>query len=221
MGLFNWVDKKWKKATRPRHVKLRLREWRRWTKDNGEQKRYAFASLPAESVVVDLGGYRGEWASGILALQSKINMHVFEAHPGFALALQEKFADQDNVVVHAVGLGSREAEFSISDSGEASSAQDADLTVRCRSVEAGEYFRAAEIGKIDLLKVNIEGGEYDILPHLIKTNLIRNVEILQVQFHRYDASDEKRRDDITQALAVTHTRTWCYDFIWEEWRRKA
>ena len=74
--------------------------------------------------------------------------------------------------------------------------------------------------QIDLMKVNIEGGEYDLLPALIDAGIMPRIGILQVQFHLFSADDIPRRDAIRAHLAQTHDCDWSYDFVWEQWSRR-
>jgi FkbM family methyltransferase len=197
-----------------------MAEHGRWLADNGEAKRYEFPALRSGDVVVDLGGYQGQWAAGILD-QHDVQMHVFEAHPGFAADIGTRFAGDPRVTVHAVALGSADGEFTIADDGDASGARGANATVRCRSVEAASFLQAIGVARVAVLKINIEGGEYEVLPRLIDSGVIASIDLIQVQFHRYSKADEDRRNAIASRLAETHELTWCYEFVWEEWRRKA
>lgn len=75
------------------------------------------------------------------------------------------------------------------------------------------------IKNINLLKINIEGGEYDLLEHIIQHNLQEKIENIQVQFHKNIDDSECRRKNIQQLLKKTHVLTYNYDFIWENWQR--
>lgn len=70
---------------------------------------------------------------------------------------------------------------------------------------------------IDLMKINIEGGEYALLPHLIDTGVISRVRNIQIQFHELDVDSAEKRESIICALRKTHKRDWCYEFVWESW----
>ena len=76
------------------------------------------------------------------------------------------------------------------------------------------------IERIDLMKINIEGGEYDLLEHLIKTGWIDKIINIQVQFHDFVENAEARMLAIQNDLAKTHELTYQYKFVWENWRLK-
>lgn len=216
MGLLRKVQERWQRATSPAHVRQHLAAYDRWLADRAEERRYNFPELRRGAVVVDLGGYQGEWAAGVTD-RYDTHVHIFEAHPRFADDMAKRFAEHKRIAVHPVALASTSGTFSITDDGVASKA-DTGGSVKCQSVEAKAYLAWIGVTHIDLLKVNIEGGEYDIIPYLIETGLIANIDTIQVQFHRNSADDEKRREKIIEQLRHTHDRTWCYHFVWEEWK---
>ena len=74
--------------------------------------------------------------------------------------------------------------------------------------------------KIDLLKINIEGGEFDIIPAIIESGDVKNVSYLQIQFHNFITHANEQRIIIRNQLAITHLEIWNYDFVWESWKLK-
>ncbi len=59
-------------------------------------------------------------------------------------------------------------------------------------VNATEFFKEKNIKHIDLMKINIEGGEYDLLEHLLDSGFVKNIENIQVQFHAFVPNAEER-----------------------------
>ena len=70
------------------------------------------------------------------------------------------------------------------------------------------------------MMMNIEGGEYDLIEHIIQQNLISNIRNLQIQFHRIDSDSPARYKNIVEQLSLTHTQIWNYQFVWESWSLK-
>jgi hypothetical protein len=68
--------------------------------------------------------------------------------------------------------------------------------------------------------LNIEGGEYEFLMALINSKLIRKIKFLQIQFHNFFVNATKERKKIRSQLFKTHDEMWCYDFVWESWKKK-
>ncbi len=86
---------------------------------------------------------------------------------------------------------------------------------------AGQVIDALGLDEIAVAKINIEGGEYDILPYLIETGLIARFHTLSIQFHDFNTGDAYLRDMIRADLEKTHRCLWNYDFVWEQWQRRA
>ena len=214
----NVLERAWKRLVKPRRFREpAMKDWRR---DRGEQLRYRFAGLSADSVVVDLGGFRGEWTRRMYERYGCF-FHVFEPHPVFAEELTGQFSAFPKITVHPVALDAQDGWFELSDLGDASSAfRPADAMVRCRSVEAAGYLRRQGIDRIDAMKINIEGGEFTLLPQLVASGVIGTIGTLQVQFHRLSDDSPARRETIRAQLSATHRQTWCYPFVWEEWVRR-
>ena len=70
------------------------------------------------------------------------------------------------------------------------------------------------------MKINIEGGEFSVLPNLIENNNISNINNLQVQFHNFIDDAENLRAKIRNDLSQTHELTYDYFFVWENWEKK-
>ena len=71
----------------------------------------------------------------------------------------------------------------------------------------------------DLVKINVEGDEYEILENIADETL-KKIKYLQIQFHILDQTSFVRRYNIQQKLTKTHRLQWCYEFVWESWELK-
>ena len=89
-----------------------------------------------------------------------------------------------------------------------------------RSSLSAEAFHGAEgaVRKATLSLPSFEGGEFDLLPRLIETGLIRNCQNVQVQFHAWVPNAVEKRLQIRRSLLQTHAITYDYPFVWENWR---
>ena len=70
------------------------------------------------------------------------------------------------------------------------------------------------------MKINIEGGEYNVIQRLIEKNKVKILNICQIQFHILDKKSKIKRDYIRKLLRKTHNCEYCYEFVWENWIRK-
>lgn len=70
------------------------------------------------------------------------------------------------------------------------------------------------------MKVNIEGGEYELLDRLIDTHLVELFSNIQVQFHPIAPTSALAVQRLRIELMKTHRPTYQYDFVWENWTRR-
>lgn len=217
-SLKRWIDLKRNPWKAPLHKGMKA-----WKADKASDSHLLqYDDLPEQPVVLDIGGYEGGWSDVVLAVRPAAIIHIFEPHPGFAKELRRKFSANANITVHECAIGAQPGQITLSDSADASSAFGAKsgqtYVAEVRSV--ADFFDASGLQSVDLAKINIEGGEYDLLPGLIDTGLIGRIKRLQVQFHLFDPSWSADRDAIRKQLDATHSCAWCYTFVWEEWRLK-
>ncbi|NRB21022.1 MAG: FkbM family methyltransferase [Rhodobacteraceae bacterium] len=217
-SLKRWLDLKRHPWKAPQH-----RNMKAWKADKAQQSiLYAYDSLPERAVVLDIGGFEGGWSDIVLASCPTATIHIFEPHPVFAERLRSKYQGSADIHVHEFAMGHQPGRLPLSDAGDASTSfgstgtQDYDAEIR----PVSEFFQASGLGAVSLAKINIEGGEYDLLPGMIDSGVIGQIDRLQIQFHLFDPAWVAARDAIRDRLSETHTCNWCYPFVWEEWRLK-
>lgn len=178
-------------------------------------------AIDSGSLVVDVGAFRGEWAEPIWE-KYQPTIHCFEPAPTACERLAQKFAGNGNVHVHRFGLGGRDSIASLSLRGPGSSiygapTQFGSVEVRIRDVV--DVLEELGIDEIDLLKVNIEGGEYDLLDRLEEAGWLPRIRLVLVQFHEWHPKAYRRRRKTRRALQRHHEEVWGYPWVWEYWRR--
>ena len=194
---------------------------RRWKSDQGDQKLRLEYDLSSASVVMDLGGYRGTWADEIHSRYG-CTVHVFEPVRTFAEGIAAKFQGNPSIHVHGCGLGSHTRTERIGLSADASSIfQNDGVLETIELVDATQWFSAHQIQSVDLMKINIEGGEYELLERMLDSRLASRIDNIQVQFHNIAADSEARMNTILERLQATHQPTYQYHFVWENWQRNA
>jgi len=198
----------------------RARDYLRWVKDDGDNTLRLNYPLTPKSVVFDIGGFFGEWAEKIAALYDP-NIYVFEPIESNVRHIETKLSHNKKVHVHAYGLSDRDERTKMALLGDATSAfiaADEDIEVELRDIQ-GVLIELNPL-KIDLMKINIEGGEYLLLQKMIDTGAIKNVLNLQVQFHDFVPEAKEKRQKIRVQLMQTHDVTYEYEFVWENWKRR-
>lgn len=129
--------------------------------------------------VFDVGSNRGQFLNSILeplrASGIPLEIHAFEpSHQAFQV-LQERFKSQPNIRLNNIGLGNRGGEFDLFSDAEGSGLAslsrrrldhfgvDFSHAERVRIALLDDYCSKVGVGRIDLLKVDVEGHELDVL----------------------------------------------------------
>ena len=197
-----------------------IRQYQLWVAAQGDKTHRLQYDLDDRALVVDLGGYEGQWTSDIFAMYC-CKVLVFEPVAEFAKQIRARFAKNNSIQVFQYGLASTSQEVQISVEANISSIyKTAEVMQQISLIKASDFFEEHGITGVDLMKVNIEGGEYDLLDHLIDSGFISRVHDLQVQFHNFVPNAELRMRQIQEKLSNTHLLTYQYRFVWENWRLK-
>ena len=196
----------------------------RWFKDKGDQTlRLDYPELNEKSIVFDLGGYKGDFAQ---AINDKYGctVYLFEPHPKFYEACAQRFRSNDSIMLFNFGLSNEDGKFVLSDSVDGSSFLNPKHKekdgIQCEVKELCATIKKLGVSNIDLMKVNIEGGEYPVLLHMMSEGYLSLVKNYQIQFHNFIDDAKAQRNKIIEGLSETHERTWCYTFVWENWKKK-
>jgi FkbM family methyltransferase len=184
--------------------------------------------LPDGAVVLDVGAYEGVYAQRVLdradaRAVADVAVHAFEPNPGALTRLRESLANESRVQVHPFGLGGRDRVETLALGGPGSSVFVDPETpgwfgqadVELRDVEA--VLASAGIDRVDLLKVNIEGGEYELFDRLHETGRLRSCGPVIVQFHEFAPAAHRARRRNRRQLSETHRQVWNYDWVFERW----
>jgi FkbM family methyltransferase len=190
---------------------------RAWEAARGDKTLRLDYPLDSRSVVFDVGGFEGQWASDIFA-RYLCRVHVFEPMEEAARTIARRFAGNPHVALHQVALGARGGTADLTVDGDSSSLHlPGEKRVAVRVVTPEQVFAEQKVDAVTLMKLNIEGAEYDLLDHMIANGLISRIHNIQVQFHRWVPDAERRMERIQADLARTHRLTFQYRFIWESW----
>jgi FkbM family methyltransferase len=191
-----------------------------WTIDQGDKTLRLNYDIHENSIVFDLGGYQGQWASDIFAMYC-CSIHVFEPVEQFAEEIKQRFINNKKIKVHSFGLASEQGKIEITlDENSSSSFRLGDKSTQGNLKNFSNFLDENSISKVDLIKINIEGGEYDLLEHLLENGIITVFRNIQVQFHNFVPNCEQRMQNICNQLRETHFPTYQYRYVWENWQIK-
>lgn len=179
-----------------------------------EALRYDYP-LNKESIVLDIGGFEGVWAQNIYS-KYECNIFIFEPVKEFYNNIRDKFQEHDKIQIYNYGLGTKDEIISIGIIGMSTSVFN--KTGINEQIEIKDILPIIHgIDKIDLVKINIEGAEYDLLEHIIVNGLQTKLGNIQIQFHNNITDHEKRRQKIREALSKTHHLTYDFAYTHENW----
>jgi FkbM family methyltransferase len=132
---------------------------------------YLLDGLPDKPVVIDAGGQIGAFTLAVAHRLPGATVHTYEASPTTATYTRRNVdanALTGRVTVHNTALAGEIGTFQLVDSGTASShngltapkGSGQEVTVPCTTFDAAV---AAAGGRVDLVKFDIEGAEYDTI----------------------------------------------------------
>lgn len=177
--------------------------------------------LNEDSLVLDIGGYRGEWAFNMFS-KYKCHFLIFEPVEKYYKFIQERFKDVPKVEVFNFGLSdiSTETPIYLNEDG-TSIYSKTSISENIQIKNIVEFIKEKNIQSVDLIKINAEGVEYEIMEELIKNDLINIVKKFQIQYHKLVPKYEERRNSINKYLKQNnYKQLYCFDYVWEEWEKE-
>jgi FkbM family methyltransferase len=199
----------------------------RWFADNGDYTHNINYELNDNSVVIDLGGYRGLWVDEIL---KKNNPHIpniilFEPVPEFYYELVEKYKNYEKIKVVNVGVSTDKNEVTkilyVSSDGSSTNFNiNVKSVIEIKTLPIDKILSDNYINQVDLLQINIEGDEYGLMEYMIESDIVNKFKNIQIQFHLGIKNDIERRDNIQKNLISKGFKNkFDYPFVWESWEK--
>lgn len=168
-----------------------------WQRENLEDLRYKYNGIERGELCLDIGSYQREWGKR-MELNYGVVVDYFDA-------LDNRAAWIFNGHQWFAGAFYYTSMYEVEN------------PVQYRCVDIAEYIKQ----EIAVCKINIEGGEYLLLDHIIETGCIEKIRNLQVQFHVIEGQDYKQYYELlAKRLSFTHELSWRYPYCWENWVRK-
>lgn len=203
------------------YVPFDQQEFNRRINDRGDMTlRLTYPSMDKNSIVIDTGGYRGDWTENIY-MGYECNIFVLEPMKAYHDLIVARFNYTNRIIPVNIALSNKTEQAEISIEGDSSSIfnqEGVKEIIQC--VDVKDFFEEYKLNEVDLMKINIEGSEYDLLERIIELDLHKKIKNFQIQFHRFIEHCDVRRKKIQEALSETHDCTWNYDWIWENWTMK-
>jgi FkbM family methyltransferase len=192
-----------------------------WVEDKGDQVLRLTYDLAPQSVVFDLGAYRGLFADQIYGKYG-CKVFCFEPIPNFYKLLEQRWVSNPDIFVFNLAIigGSDRKKLFVLDGDKSSGCINGKEKIMVECCRLGEVMHCLFVEHIDLIKINIEGEEYRLLMYMIENGLVKKCDNIQVQFHDFVKNYESKYDWIKKELSKTHELTYQYPFVWENWQIK-
>lgn len=209
------------KIKQEKFEKIQATRCKKWFEIKGDETLRLNYSLNENSIIFDIGGYKGEFARDIYCKYNS-TIYVFEPIPEFYKIIKERFINNSKIKVFNFGLGSYDYRTQINLEDNSSSIfkkgnNSSEIEIR----SFNDFIIEHNISSIDLAKINIEGSEYDLLDSIIGAGNITKIHNIQVQFHDFIFDNAfERMKSIQKEFLRTHKLTYQYEFVWENWEIK-
>jgi FkbM family methyltransferase len=182
------------------------------------QGHFVVNSFGASPVIVDLGAGGGEFSKEMLRKCPHCRIFMVEPDPSSAQELTRKFKDQKNVEILEAAVGGKtidNCKFYLSKNWQENSLhkslvkeKEDQKEIMVRMVTLEDVFSLLNLETINLLKVDIEGAEWDIVQNLSK-NDFEKIHQISIEFHDFlDPSLREKSERCIESL-----KEFGYSFI--------
>jgi len=180
--------------------------------------------LDENSVVVDLGGYHGVWASQIIQKYNPY-MVLVEPIPQFYHFLVDKFKYNPKMKIFNFGISttSHTGELFLSADGTSKYIKTATpIEVNFATIKEllNTILTVFTKEQIDLVQINIEGEEYPLLEQMLDDGTILKFSNIQIQYHTYIDNAIERREKIQKRMQEHFNKIYDVPFVFEGWTLK-
>ena len=193
-----------------------------WREVDGDNTLALDWPIDENSIVVEIGGYEGRWA---LQMAEKYNprLYVFEPQDWAVEKIKEKLEGY-NALIYPFGLWVHDGQLPLGDFGRDGASlvkqyhQDRQ-NVRVEDI-FGFFFQYLVDQELDVCLMNIEGGEFALLPYMIGLDLMKRIKYFWMQIHWFAFYAHPKMEILERKLAETHDIIWDYRPAAVCWKRK-
>lgn len=189
---------------------------------------YDSAPLEPGASVAVIGAFKGDSVEAWLRNYPGINLFAYEPVPQYFQELRPRFRDS-KVNLYNFGISEKDefrdfAVLGASTTGDSWRAgnlggEQLEKSIRVK-FKSLEHAVSSWPSFVDVLEINIEGGEFELLEIFAKGDMLGRVGQVFVQFHDVGPSTPDQVQKSRQLLRNTHSQIWCFDMVWELWGPK-
>jgi FkbM family methyltransferase len=178
-----------------------------------------FTKLEDGYVFLDVGTNLSWVTDELLKYDKKGQIHCFEPHPVLFKNLQEKHKDNESIILNEVAVSNNNEGAYLYFKKEPTSNTDDGSTLNIKKNNvSGEYKKMVKTIKlsdyiskfdnVDVLKMDIEGAEYDVLEELIETGAIHKIKYIFYECHAHKVPLDKIKREILTKLTSLGIKTY-------------
>lgn len=193
-----------------------------WILNDGDNTHALDYDLNEDSIVMDLGGFKGVWVEMLLSKHKVTpNIYIIEPIPEFYNILNSKFKENNKIKILNIGVSvdSEDKDRTLYINGDKTSTNfkgGNSIVAKFNSLDT--ILKNNNIDTVDLIQINIEGDEYPLLEHLVTNDTIHKLKNIQIQYHLGIDGDVSRRKNIQKKLTeLGFNKKFDYPFVWESW----
>ncbi len=183
-----------------------------------ESDRY-FYNLTPDSVIIDGGCYEGNFSLEI-SRKYACRILAFEPIALMANVAAARLIAYPKVNVYNLGIGGHSRAATFYHKGDSTGMNSEGCThEEVKIHDIVEVLDEFGLSSVDLLKLNIEGMEYEVLERILDAGLAPRFKNLQVQPHAFPGA-EARWAAIKDRLSATHELEYDAPWCWSGWKLK-
>lgn len=175
-----------------------------------ESLKYEFHLSP-DSVVIDAGSHEGNWSHEMWTRYG-CKIVALEPIPRYIHETFLRLANTNATIIPmALGRHNTVTSFKVHGAMSGAFVEGDEQIVGVLSV--GNLLTHI-VGRIAVLKLNIEGGEFDVLEHILAGDFAPRIDNIIVQPHSCVPDFEARWKSIDEGLQTTHELVWHEHWCW-------
>ena len=160
-------------------------------------EQYCRLDTEIQPIIVDIGANIGSFSIYVHRINERLNptIYAFEPHPDNAKLTEVNFRrnglENYHIAQEAIAGIDGVASFDISGAYDSFKLNtDSADTIKVKTTKLSTFCNSNNIDKIHLLKMDIEGGEYDVIEYDLDF-INEKVEVMFIEYHNFDINDGK------------------------------
>ena len=191
----------------------------KWFLFNNEKLKYGL-DLQEHGLIMDFGAFKGEFTKRTKLKNPNMTFWLYEPISKYSNIAANRFSDSKNVKVNNYGVSAdgRDIEMKIDNLRSRHNSDSLANNVLVKTMSIQEIFNS--VTEIELIKMNIEGMEYECLEQLVKSSSLIKARHLLIQFHNFDPAAKYKLETLRNEFEKDFRNVFSCEWMWELWIRK-